>query len=278
MKLYHVSLDPWNGDTKLFVPRVPADLNEDLSEDKVTPRICFSTEPALCLQAIQATFRVGTPITVFTVILDRRDQDLVSPQRLTKTGAVPDALENNEYWYLKPITVQGSKQIITDFSREFDIAWTALKAHDVLRIAIALALEYNVIERFRWEEIVGGSAREVYNSFLGQLPFVGLNEAVCYAIEDEIWDRVAELPWAQLKRISNLVSKPVTTGCNYGLVAHNSQGLYRVSGDPVQTFSTKGDCITAASKFQYAVIYDYVRYTYATSDDHFMQWKSCNIE
>lgn len=187
MKLYHVSLTRTEA-VKTFVPRVPETLSEELGEDRNIPRICLSSSIEGCLQAIEASCRIGMPMMVYTVDVDAADPALIIPEIVRKK--VPDALENQEYWYTEPLQMCGQVYIVKKCDIEPCIAWSALNAEDVRRIV-----------KDAGGSGAGDCAESVYQGFLQELKGKPILDSEKYAKEDEVYDRILELPWAHGKRV-----------------------------------------------------------------------------
>ncbi len=133
MTLYHVSFGLQEIE-KLFIPKVPESCAAILGEDAKTPRICFSSSIARCIQATECLPAVGEPITVYKLEVEPNDSSLISPKVLYHSGKVPDALENQEYWYLKEVSLIGEHRIITHQDYELSLAWSVIKMQDVIKI------------------------------------------------------------------------------------------------------------------------------------------------
>lgn len=96
MTLYHVSFGLQEIE-KLFTPKVPESCATIHGEDTETPRICFSSSIAKCIQATECLPAVGEPVTVYKLGVEPNDGNLMSPNDLYSSGKVQDALENQEY-------------------------------------------------------------------------------------------------------------------------------------------------------------------------------------
>lgn len=116
MKLYHLSFDIDQPLTRTFFPRVPANKMED--EEIHLSRICFSHSILGCINALPGLEdklsqnwddeHCAAKAVLFTV--DTEDlfaRDFVDSNDLYEHGFVPDAIVNQECWYLSPLTLTG---------------------------------------------------------------------------------------------------------------------------------------------------------------------------
>lgn len=271
MRFYHVSDGSCRelqqvGKRKLFVPRVTAELSEKLDEDKVTPRVCLSTSISKCLQAINFDIEIGKPITVFAIDLDKGNPALVFPEDLVRTGKVRDAVENHEYWYMQPLEMRGASYVITKYSTERAIAWSALRSKDVLRIAKDAAEELCITDEFDWDGLDELDAKGIYEniteqndlliSFDANRSSVFEDDSVHCTFDDRLYDRIVELDWAQILRINDVsVEMP---RARYGVVKCGASGIKNPKA-PVEYFQNESDCL-AAVKNGRATAWDYIEF------------------
>lgn len=195
MFLYNVSF--WLDNTdKVLVPRVPDSVSD--KEDKTTKRVCLSTTVAGCMQAIAVGNRnisVGEKFILREFSIPENDKLLISSEYLYKTGRVPDALENNEYWYLGELSCEPWICQIISMENEFELAWTCISPKDCL----------GVIEKYIpniQEEVVGIqnlSSKEMYNKFSEYVTKTKLYDAF-----DNVWDDLAEIEYAQAVKLTSL--------------------------------------------------------------------------
>lgn len=271
MRFYHVS-DMSQSELqkverrKLFVPRVPADLSEELDEDKVTPRVCLSTSVSKCLQAINFDVGVGKPITVFAIDLNKDNPALIFPEDLARTGRVRDAIENQEYWYTQPLEMRGASYVITKYRTEPTIAWSALRSEDVLGIARDAAEELCITDEFDWGCLDGLDAKGIYEniteqndlliSFEANRSSVFEDDSVYCSFEDKLYDCVVELDWAQLLRITDVsIEMPKA---RYGVVKWGASGIKNPEAS-VEYFQNENDCL-AAVKGERTTAWDYFEF------------------
>lgn len=111
MLLYHLSYDSEPG-TKHFIPRVPAHRISD-SEDDCIPRICFSTSPLGCINAIpKAPYEEAFAVDATLYTLDTDDHPglrFLDFWELQKRNLVIDCYATQEYWVLDELTLEGKK-------------------------------------------------------------------------------------------------------------------------------------------------------------------------
>lgn len=131
MVFYHVSfLRGKRHRVKTFVPRVPDTCAPD--EDKSFPRICLTPTVEQCVQAMapdSRDLRKGAVVTVYTAEISENDPCLWRPEEIA--DRVPDSVENQEYWYVAPLTMVANEFEIADFCAYHDLAWTIITVQDV---------------------------------------------------------------------------------------------------------------------------------------------------
>lgn len=121
IKLYHVSFDIDNEPLcKRFVPRVPE--SHEYGEDNKTKRICFSDSIEGCLDSIGENklpdiITGKTKIIVWEKVFSISDSELVDWKYLYENDLVCDAAMTHEYWYKKPITIEGRYYYILDLDK-----------------------------------------------------------------------------------------------------------------------------------------------------------------
>ncbi|MBO5390052.1 MAG: hypothetical protein J6A59_18320 [Lachnospiraceae bacterium] len=190
MKLYNVSFD-LNNTNQILKPCIPYSVAAD--EDKTIPRVCLAKSPAHCMQAIATDTRqvyVGSNFILRTVDIKEDSDYIINPQVLFDRKYVPDALENLEYWSLKPVKCKVQHCVIEYFDYEREIAWSCIKLEDCWRI----------IKRFSGKEFNRcKSAKTMYNAFSNWA-----TENKQWEMLDDVWDTIAMLPWAQTTKIYNL--------------------------------------------------------------------------
>ena len=191
--LYNITFK-LDDDRTVLKPCVPYTAAE--GEDKVTERVCLSDSVDGCLSAIGSCNRdlyEGCTIIVRSVPISSLDPNkIVTPEVLFESGKVPDALENQEYWYLGEVNVLSEKYCIESFEHEYSIAFTCLKREDVVR----LIEKYNSPYLMRDDE----SIEQAYNRTMYLMQHDGR-----YNESDNFDEEVCELPWAQRIRIRKVV-------------------------------------------------------------------------
>lgn len=197
MLLYNVTFDISDLRTVL-VPGIPETAAED--EDKSIARVCLTDSVEHCMQAIatgRRHIKKGAIITVRSVDSDELDkQFLLEPEVLRQRMLVPDALENNEYWYLGVVRFKHATYEIIDYTAEYDLAWTCINIEDCKRIINRYLQTFNTS--------VFNSSKEMYEAAMHYCDYYSLwNE------QDKIWDDLAELPWAQKITINSLELKEI---------------------------------------------------------------------
>lgn len=196
LTLYHISEDLVDNPTKLFIPRVPESAAVD--EDKETNRICFSTSIANCIKATDIlSYMRGTSFTVYTLTVEEDDPYLVYPQTLVEKKKVPDALENDEHWYLKEIELKGERVMIKDIKAEMSIAWTCIPKRAIINYLIDIAH----IDPY-FGEIAKMKLGTAYDYYITAIRY--MDEHEMFSEDDDLWDYVVEQPWAQSHTIYNL--------------------------------------------------------------------------
>ena len=194
----------WIANKKEFTPRVPLSACTDFQENATIPRICFSDSIERCFQAKEGILKTGAMFTLYTLQIAENDPDLLTPAVLFKNDYVPDALESHEYWLVRPITLHGIYRIVNGISRSFEFAWTAIKSEDVLSVLDETAISHEFVN-------ADMSAEQIYNIAQGNL-----SASKAYDLQDFLYDRIAELPWAQLLKI-NKVDAFEWNGAKFGV-------------------------------------------------------------
>lgn len=195
MELYHITDNLNEPKNKLFIPRIPESAAED--EDQETKRICFSSSIEKCILGHPYTsdiLEINNRIRIYKCNTENINKyKLVDPLTLYFTNKVPDAFETQEYWYLDNIVLQSELYEITDFYYEHNLAWSCIKASDVIKEAkdiIGNNIELNNIQYSEFD------SQMIYNKVLSLY-----NDD---RLLDGLWDRLALLPWAMSYKISGL--------------------------------------------------------------------------
>lgn len=190
MKLYNVTFCLEDNRTVLD-PVVPETAGD--GEDNTISRVCFTDSVAHCMQALASshrTFEKDVRFLVREVEINENDSYLVSPKTLRDSGLVPDALENNEYWYKQPIECEISLCEIKNIDCSFEIAWTCISQESCL----------SIVSKYVPEALFSkaNSSEETYDIFTEWC-----NQHQKWDEMDQAWDELVELPWAQLTKVSN---------------------------------------------------------------------------
>lgn len=183
MKLYNVT---FRGDFEtLLIPRVPYSAGD--GEDKETARICLSSSIRGCIQAIGPADRFIAKDASFIVreanVIDF--ENVINPVQLFLSEKVPDALETQEYWYLKSLPVTLHQYEIVDYAQEYEIAWSCVNMQDLL----------DILSRYTSHKFTQPTSKQIYLSAMQVLDSDSI---------DAVWDDIVELPWTQRIRITKL--------------------------------------------------------------------------
>ena len=190
MKLYNITYNLEDICTTL-TPKIPYSAGD--GEDKSIPRVCLADSLEHCLQALGSAHRnltKGTHILIREVEVAENDKCLVNPLVLKQDNKVADALENNEYWYLKPIKCNVRKAEIVNAETEFTLAWTC--------IPISKCKE--IISKYSNFNVKG--YKESYNLYEAFMDWA--NENKKWNEMDFVWEELLEIPWVQKTTIEKL--------------------------------------------------------------------------
>lgn len=196
--LYRVSFregvtSPW------LTPRIPCSAAQ--MEDKATERVCLADSIEHCIQAISPDARnlcIGAEIAVYRLkVSDLRPEKLVSPKDVFDIGFVPDALFNQEWWYLDKVQADLRHAVIKDFEACHVLNWTIIDEDQVRGALHAAAPDVLALLPY------GGTAQDgphaMYETAMDQL-WQDRRFDEC----DMLYDILAELPWAQTLEVSRL--------------------------------------------------------------------------
>lgn len=162
----------------LLIPKVPYSAGD--GEDKVTERICLSSSVRGCIQAIGPSNRFiakGAHFIVREAIITDLE-NILNPVQLFLNNKVPDALENMEYWYTKPLSVTLHHYELIEYAQEYEIAWSCVNVQDLL----------GTLSKYTDAEFTQPTSKQIYLAALKVLN----NSAI-----DALWEDIAELPWSQ---------------------------------------------------------------------------------
>lgn len=201
MKLYRVSFDLSQPLERTFIPLIPD--SAGYMEDKTIKRVCLSSSIEGCLQAIprnKIDISVGTEIIVYEAEIDENDYDLVYPDEIR--DYVPDALENDEFWYTKDLYMTGYVAKIKDIKSNYELAFTAVDEDDFICNMLDVIADkgYKYLEEI--SEIMMDEELSLEDRYYESSDI--LYNAREYSLQDEIFDSVAQVSWAQALKIKNL--------------------------------------------------------------------------
>ena len=189
MKLYNVTFN-MKDKRSVIEPSVPESAGN--GENKTIKRICLTDSIEHCMQAIAVCNReIREGATFILREVDTKYLDnklLIKPKELKENGLVPDALENNEYWYIGKIMFNRKVCKIVKFSAEIDLAWTCIPIQSCKDI-VKKYLPAFPVNRYK-------VSKNLYEAAMTYC-----NEHKLWNEEDAIWDDLAMVPWAQKRRI-----------------------------------------------------------------------------
>lgn len=189
MHLFHIS-DDINQREKTFIPRIPDKIYN--GENNTIKRICFSTSMENCMKALYVPlFKKGTKFMLFETKINGRDKNLIHPKELFNKDYVKDAIANDEYWYLKPITLTGELYMVQSIDYEPCMEWKAITVDDIKSILKNLSLDDDDLKNV--VNMKFNKSEDYYNEFIR---ICGEKEKInsiryCY-YEDLIYDTIAD--------------------------------------------------------------------------------------
>lgn len=188
MKLYNITFC-LEDNRMVLEPVVPETVGD--GENNTIPRVCFTDSIEHCMQALASshkTFEKDVCFLVREAEISKNDKDLVFPETLRDKGLVPDAMENNEYWYTQPVECRTFLCMIKEMECSFEMAWTCITKEDCLDIVSKYAPK-TLFEKATESE-------EIYNIF-----YDWCNHHHKWDEMDDAWEALAELPWAQITKV-----------------------------------------------------------------------------
>lgn len=206
MKLYHVTFNTKEPKIKTFIPRIPQwikdtlEVTHECDENATIPRICFSSSIETAIQALaerDRDLKIGAKFFVYELEVDENDTNLITPKELFTKGYVVDALENKEYWYLKEITLVAKEYKVKDFDVEYDFAWSVIDPIEIKEIAINSTQIKPTIQKIINTQYK--DSKEIYDDL-----YILAEENKCFNFIDDLYEQIAEIPWAQITRIDRL--------------------------------------------------------------------------
>lgn len=216
MKLYHVSVF-LQGKKVLFKPRVPKSAAE--GENATIERICFSTSIENCIKAIgPSKFKSGTKFMVFETDIDQ--ESLISPQVLFDRNYVKDALENEEYWYMDSIELNGKYYIIENIDYEPKLSLKCVTIDEIKSILLQVSSKFKLITDLNLE-----SAEAYYDCAINYC-----NCNCLYGFIDDIYDTITEqIKYSQSYKINKLKIKEISEGAAGPIERITKRDYYRYS-------------------------------------------------
>lgn len=199
--LYNVTFKLDDESTRL-IPRIPVTAGG--TEDKETKRVCFADSVEHCIGAMSeshSNLYTGCLIIVRSVdeyMLDR--SKIMTPEELFYSGRVPDALENNEYWYLDEVDVYRDMYEITHYYEDYVCAFTCIEKEVIEKIARQYIPHFRIR---RYED-----SEQAYDRVIETLYGKG-QYTDCADFEIEIVSR----PWGHKRQISRLEMARVAEVC-----------------------------------------------------------------
>ena len=193
--LYNITFKTYDQSTRL-IPHVPYTAAPD--EDRIMKRVCFADSIEHCISAIGPSNRdlyTGCYIVVRSVDEScLKPSKLIVPEELFHTGKVPDALENQEYWYLDEIDVKRELYKVNDFMAERALAFSCIKKDDL----------GDLMEKYSVPMKQNETVEQAYDRTINIL-----YKACSYNEADAFEEDVAALPWAQTLKVTGLVMKKI---------------------------------------------------------------------
>lgn len=193
MKLYNVTFDLTNTND-ILTPTIPESAGN--GENKDIKRVCLTDSIEHCMQAIASCNREvkkGAKFIVKEVDVEESEL-LIAPDFLFNEKYVPDALENNEYWYLDNLKAKVYTCEIEFFEYDFVLAYSCIPREKCLE-AISNYISTEEYEKYK-------TSKEMHEAFVH---WADSNKK--YDLVDEIFEDLAMMPWAQKTKIYNLKYK-----------------------------------------------------------------------
>lgn len=183
--LYNITFKE-NAYSTVLKPYIPYTAGDD--EDRVTKRICLCPTIEQCLSAIGPCSRdmhTGVHFVSRRVLVkDLNANSIYTPQYLSSSKRVPDAMATQEYWCCEEVTVVRKVYKVLSFQFERVINWACLTPQQVLNAAVKFVSANRLP--------AGASPLKVYKCALAILESQEDYDAV-----DDLYDAIADLPWAQ---------------------------------------------------------------------------------
>ena len=87
------------------------------------------------LQRYRKDIDGNTIFYIYSADIDENDMNLFDPDILYNERFVFHAYENKKYWYMVPLKMEGRREKLTHFDREFDFAWKSITNPNILNAA-----------------------------------------------------------------------------------------------------------------------------------------------
>lgn len=117
MIYYFVTQSEKFGNSMILEPRIPISIDVDLNENNTIPRICVAPSIKQCLDAIQPNIYKLNNINIYICKINEEDENLVYHPTVKE---VPDVLDTEEVWLLKPTYFEKIRSIKYDINDEID--------------------------------------------------------------------------------------------------------------------------------------------------------------
>lgn len=217
MKLYHISVFLQGSKKVLFKPRVSKSAAE--GENATIERICFSTSIENCIKAIgPSKFKSGTKFMVFEADIDADSKSLIPPQVLFDCNYVKDALENEEYWYIDSIELDGKFYIIENIDYEPQISLKCVTIDEIKSILLQVSSGFKFVTDLNLK-----SAEEYYEY---AMYFCNLHRF--YHFIDDIYDTITEkIKYSQSYKINKLKIREISEGVAWPIKRITKSDYYR---------------------------------------------------
>lgn len=196
--LYRVSFregvtSPW------LTPRIPCSAAQ--MEDKATERVCLADSIEHCIQAISPDARnlcIEAEIAVYRLkVSDLKPEKLICPKDVFDIGFVPDALFNQEWWYLDKVQADLRHAVIKDFEACHVLNWTIIDEDQVRGALHSIAPD--ILALFPYGAAGIDDPHDMYETAIERL-----EQDERFDECDALYDILAELPWAQALEVSRL--------------------------------------------------------------------------
>jgi hypothetical protein len=165
------------------------------------------------MQAIASGNRemyVGTKFIIRVVDMPLNKRAVIGPKELKDKGYVPDALENKEYWYLKPVKFKLYLCELEYFDADFTVAWSCITREQILSILNKYTSKRGFVTTKRFEKYK--TSKGIYNAFCKfineKTQFANdTRRTYFYNMYDDVWEDLVQLPWAQKTELTNIKYK-----------------------------------------------------------------------